>query len=70
MKRLCSARKALIPKKGSDYSEPEKNAAQPFGMGGLHRAPQGDSTRDDPQLALFWFETERALYAGTADRAW
>ncbi len=70
MKRLCSAREALIPKKGSDCSEPEKNAVQLFGMGGQHRAPQGDSTRDDPQLALWLFEQERALYAGTADRAW
>jgi hypothetical protein len=39
-------------------------------VGGAHRSPQGDSTRDDPQLALYWFEQERLRYARAADRAW
>jgi hypothetical protein len=40
------------------------------GAGGQHRSPQGDSTRDDPALALFWFEQERQAFAGLADVAW
>lgn len=38
--------------------------------GGKHKAPVGDSTRDTPEVALYWFEQERLLYAGLADRAW
>ncbi len=38
--------------------------------GGQHKAPQGVSTRDDPALALYWFEQECLKYAGTADEGW
>lgn len=37
---------------------------------GQHASLQGTSTRDDEQLALFWFNQELRQYAGQADVAW
>lgn len=39
-------------------------------VGGKHRASVGISTRDTPEVALFWFNFELQQYAGQADVAW
>ena len=67
--RTTPAGAALLHRGGPDRLAVESGQRR-TGPGGQHRATIGTSTRDTPEVALFWFNAELQQYAGVADVAW